>query len=479
MGQLNAIDHLVVLMLENRSFDDMFGKLYPKSATFDGLSGTESNPDVSGTPVPVWSNTGTDETTMRIPDPDPGELWTDMNMQLFGQPDVGSPAPVPSMDGFVKNYLAQEEVAPGNYVANAVMHYFTEAQVPVISKLAKAFAVCDRWYASAPCQTWPNRWFVHAATADGYENNEPIHLPNIETIYNRIEQAGTQDWRIYFHDVPQALTLMKLWLHGTHFHFYRQFQVDCQTGDLPAYSFIEPRYFSDFGNPENDEHPPSVVTFGEQLIADVYNCVRSGPLWKKTLLIITYDEHGGCYDHAPPPSATMPAQPRLGQMFDFDRYGVRVPAVLISPYIPPGTKFRAAGAVPCDHTSVIATLRKRFPELGPPLTDRDGAAPDLGAVLSLPTPSNDGPDPADVNPLLFARTPQAAAVAQARPLNSMQRALVDMAANLPVVPGVDLQTHMQGIAPAAPRVGPDEAKADVQTAASFIKQRIGNFFQAQ
>src|ERR1700751_1835571 len=102
MGQLGNIDHIVVLMLENRSFDDMFGKLYPKSATFDGLSGNESNPDLSGTPVPVWSNAGTDETTMRIPDPDPGELWTDMNTQLFGQPNVGSPAPVPSMDGFVK-----------------------------------------------------------------------------------------------------------------------------------------------------------------------------------------------------------------------------------------------------------------------------------------------------------------------------------------------------------------------------------------
>lgn len=476
MGQLGAIDHIVVLMLENRSFDNMFGKLYPKSANFDGLSGTESNPDESGSPVPVWSNTGTDEKTMTIPDPDPGELWLDMNTQLFGQPDVPTP-PTPTMMGFVKNYLAQEEVAPGSYTANAVMHYFTVDQVPVISTLAKQFAVCDRWYASAPCQTWPNRWFVHTATAAGYENNEPIHLPDIETIYNRFEEAGSRDWKIYFHDVPQSLTLKKLWLHGIHLHFYRQFQVDCQTGDLPAYSFIEPRYFSDFGNPENDEHPPSVVTLGEQLIADVYNCVRASPLWSKTLLIITYDEHGGCYDHAPPPSATMPAQPRPDQVFNFDRYGVRVPTVLISPYIAPNTVFRAPGAVPCDHTSIIATLRKRFPELGPPLTDRDAAAPDLDAVLSLPTPSNDGPD--SVKALPYAPLPQAAAAAQVRPLNGMQRALVDMTANLPEIPGISLQTHMQTIAPEAPKTAPPDAKADVHAAASYVKKQIGNFFQAQ
>lgn len=477
MGQLANIDHVVVLMLENRSFDNMFGMLYQHSADFDGLQGNESNPDLSGAPVPVWNKPGgTDDVTMSIPDPDPGELWTDMNTQLFGQPNVGSPAPVPAMQGFVKNYLSQTGEPPQNYDAKAVMHYFTEAQVPVISALAKQFAVCDRWYASAPCQTWPNRWFVHAATADGYQNNEPIHLPDIDTIYNRFELAGTQDWAIYFHDVPQALTLMKLWLLGDHFHFYRQFQVDCQTGALPAYSFIEPRYFSDFGNPENDEHPPSVVTLGEQLIADVYNCVRAGPLWSKTLLIITYDEHGGCYDHAPPPNAAMPEPPDVDQVFAFDRYGVRVPTVLISPYIPPGTKFRAPGAVPCDHTSIIATLRKRFPNLGPPLTGRDKAAPDLDAVLTLPTPSNNGPD--SVKALPYAAPPQAAAAAQAKPLNGMQQALVDMAANLPEIPGKNLEIHMEGLAPGL-KAAPPGTKNDVHSASSFIKKQVGNFFQAR
>jgi phospholipase C len=161
MGQLENIDHIVVLMLENRSFDSMLGKLYAKSADFEGLSGNEQNLGALGVTVPVWSGTGTDETTMRIPDPDPGELWTDINTQLFATANVPDPTPVPTMSGFVKNYLDQKTLNPAeNYDAKSVMHYFTPDQVPVLSKLAKQFAVCDRWFASAPCQTWPNRWFV-------------------------------------------------------------------------------------------------------------------------------------------------------------------------------------------------------------------------------------------------------------------------------------------------------------------------------
>src|SRR6516164_10313384 len=99
----------------------------------------------------------------------------------------------------VKNYVNQPADAGQTFDPKNVMHYFTPKQVPVISRLARQFAVCDRWFASAPCQTWPNRWFVHAATADGYENNRPIHLPDVETIYNRFEQAGIGDWKIYFH----------------------------------------------------------------------------------------------------------------------------------------------------------------------------------------------------------------------------------------------------------------------------------------
>jgi phospholipase C len=471
MGALDNIDHFVVLMLENRSFDSMLGALYPNSATFDGLTGNEANPNPNGAPIQVWNAPGTDEATMRIPDPDPGELWTDINTQLFGAPDVAVPTPVPSMDGFVKNYLAQNN----GPVGKNIMHYFTPRQVPVLSTLAKNFAVCDRWFASAPCQTWPNRWFVHCATAAGYENNDPIHLPDIETIYNRFEQAEMHDWKIYFHDLAQAHTLLNLLLLSDHFHFYRQFQADCQSGALPSYSFIEPQYYSDLAHPENDQHPPSVVTLGEQLIADVYNCIRSSKLWSKTLLIITYDEHGGCFDHVPPPAAAQPEPPRSGQAFNFDRYGVRVPAVLVSPYVKAGTVFRPAGTMPCDHTSIISTLRKRFPALGNPLTQRDAAAPDLESVLTLATPSNNGPR--RLKALPYAAKPPIAAEAHASPLNDNQKALVGLAANLPEAPVANLQAYLATMK-AQVKQPPAELTTDVRTASAFVKKQVGNLFSS-
>src|SRR5262245_24119313 len=195
---------------------------------------------------------------------------------------------------------------------------------------------------------------------------EPLVCPCRNRRRPRKQQADTSTR----HDIAQAHTLLKLFLLSDHFHFYRQFQADCQSSQLPSYSLIEPQYYPDMAHPENDQHPPSVVTLGEQLIADVYNRLRSSKLWIKTLLIITYDEHGGCHDHVPPPSATQPETPRPDQVFKFDRFGVRVPAVIVSPYVKPGTILRPPGAVPYDHTSIIATLRKRFPALGGPQIGR-------------------------------------------------------------------------------------------------------------
>ena len=134
--------------------------------------------------------------------------------------------------------------------AKNVMHYFSPEQVPVLSKLARQFAVCDRWFASAPCQTWPNRFFVHTGTANGYQNNSPTHFPYLmDTIYNRCELAGNVSWKIYFHDIAQSKSLTKLWLLADHFHFIDQLATDAAQGTLPNYSFIEPRYFADWSMP--------------------------------------------------------------------------------------------------------------------------------------------------------------------------------------------------------------------------------------
>src|SRR3984885_13313743 len=241
MGQLDQIEHFIVLMLENRSFDSLLGKLYPPSADFDGLTGSESNPDVHGQPVTVWNSPGTDEITMSFPTPDPGELFVDINTQLYRRPSPANPLAPPNMGGFAMNY---QEQAPGNDPKNA-MHYFTPEQVPVISALARNFSVCDRWFASAPCQTWPNRFFAHTGTANGYVNNTPTHFPyTMETVFNRLEQVR-KAWRVFFPAVPQAIPLSKLGGDAaTHFRpFNDDFIRDAAGGNLPAYSFIEPRYF--------------------------------------------------------------------------------------------------------------------------------------------------------------------------------------------------------------------------------------------
>jgi phospholipase C len=477
MGTLAQIDHIVVLMLENRSFDSMLGKLYPTSTAFDGLTGNEFNLDASGNVVGVWNSAGTDPSSMSIPDPDPGELWVDINTQIFGGPTVSAPAPTPTMGGFAKNYMAQAQAGSSAYDPKNVMHYYTPSQVPAISALARQFAVCDRWFASAPCQTWPNRFFIHTGTAAGYENNSPTHFPyTMETIYNRCELAGSVDWNIYFHDIAQSKTLSNLWLLSDHFHFYDEFRRDVAEGNLPAYSFIEPRYFADWSMP-NDQHPPHVVTLGEQLIADVYNTLRNGRAWTSTMLIITYDEHGGCYDHVPPPVAVPPSKISSAP-FNFDRYGVRVPAVIVSPFIKEGTILRPPATIPYDHTSVIATLRKRFPELGQPLTERDAVAPDVSGVLNLESPSNLGPEWIDALP--YAASPAAVAQTQAQPLNSMQHGLVDLAANLPAG-AKDADPQSIAVHTAAlqiqQRAAPIAAKATVRTAAAYIKSQLEQFFR--
>jgi phospholipase C len=438
------IRHVVVLMLENRSFDCMLGKLYPKSEQFDGLAGVESNiwhkPDSDQQQILVWNDPAVTARGLTVPDPDPGELFTDIHMQIYGLTDTGAPnTGPPDMGGFVDNYMRQQPTGSAR-AANAVMHYFTPDQVPVISTLARAFGVCDRWFASAPCQTWPNRFFAHTATAEGYVNNSPTHFPYLmETVFNRLDRA-TQSWRIYFHDTPQTATLARLWPEApTHFRsFDLEFARDAAAGNLPAYSFIEPRYFADLLTHAmpSDEHPPHNIGYGEALTAGVYNALRAGPGWNHTLFVITYDEHGGCYDHVIPPPATPPGG-KTPDNFAFGVFGVRVPAVIVSPYVSPGSVIRPVGPTPFDHTSIIATLRRLHGF--EPLTARDAAAPDLIAVLK-PEPVNQGPA-AIAAPAAPAAAEEVASAAAAPP-NDLQKSLSAMALLLPTV-GTDIGAHIQ------------------------------------
>jgi phospholipase C len=296
----------------------------------------------------------------------------------------------------------------------------------------------------------------------------------MDTVFNRLSDAD-QEWRIYFHDMPQTMTLAKIWdaVFTSHFlDFNTDFVQAAAAGTLPAYSFIEPRYFPDlFGwNIPNDEHPPHNIAYGEQLIAAVYNAVRGGPAWEQTLLVITYDEHGGCYDHVVPPPAT-PPDDKTPDGFDFGYFGVRVPAVIISPYVPAKSIIRPIGLTPFDHTSIIATLRKLFGIK--PLTRRDEAAPDLVDALAAFQigPDNDGP-PSIVAPAVPPARPQVTRAA-AKPPNDLQRSLAAAAVHLPTA-GADIAAHIQRLRSATDVVPQQATVADAAAdVAAHVKGFLG------
>jgi phospholipase C len=419
-------------MLENRSFDNLLGWQYGLSPA---NANTYFNPPPGGpsTTVAAWNNTGTDWDTMTIPNPDPGELFEQMNQQIFGlltTPPEGSfptaPGPLGAMGGFAQNYLTIPGVTAAN-VANS-MHAFTPAQVQALSALAEAFVAVETYRASAPCQTLPNRCFAQLGTANGFVNNETVFPDGARiinapyfgtTIFNQISATKGLDWRVYFGDFPLTLAMIDVWPYtSSNFRWFADFESDVGNRDLPAFTWIEPSYLI----LANDMHPPYDVLLGDMLVAQVYNTLRQSTLWDQTLLIITFDEHGGCYDRFYPGPAPPPGGPYLDG-FTFDRYGVRVPAVLCSPYIPV-TKTGASGQV-YDHTSVLSTVRSAFGVQGGALSAREAAATGLGGFLTLP-PSNLNLGPESVSAATPGPQP-----AMDEPLSPLQRVLVKLAGMVP------------------------------------------------
>jgi phospholipase C len=402
-NSLSSIEHVVVLMLENRSFDHMLGFLYadngnvsPTGAAYEGLAGSESNPDSAGQPVTVFKIEPDTPNAYFMPGADPGEGYMATNNELFGShTGPASPTVVPANQGFVKdfaytlNWQANEHrtIVPGT-TARDIMGCFTPQALPVLSGLARGFAVCDHWFSPVPTETLPNRAFACAATSQGHMDDK-THTFTSPSIFGLLG-SHQLDWAIYGYNA-QPLTKGNFpdtsSAPASHFGLFDAFKSAAAAGTLPPFTFLEP----DWGSTGNSQHPNYNVALGEQLIYDVYQAVRTGPGWPATLLIVTYDEHGGCYDHVPPPSGATPPDNSAGEFgFDFTRFGVRVPAVLVSPLIPAGTVFRApAGSAPLDHTSILKTVQQRWGL--PALTARDAAAPGLGDALTLTAPRTDDP----------------------------------------------------------------------------------------
>lgn len=416
---MEDIEHLVVVMFENRSFDNLLGWLYddnnrPKfnippqtPPTFDGLAanaffnvmeaGSQEKVFVSRPPT-SWPSC---PNSNQVPTPDPHEKFGHVTVQLFGKSPI-SAADKADMSGFLRDYATTEA---GSASAGQILQTYGPQEANVINDIARNFAVCDRWFASVPSQTWPNRGFVHTGSSDGHVDNDLYEWYHIPTIFNVLNDQGKSFGIFTDATIVPSLTFWQLPYLGAfkdQVRSYSKFKELCSgaadaTPDkkLPTYSFVEPRFTPEFLGVEqpNDYHPPHNICRGEQLLAGLYGAVRISPYRDKILLVILFDEHGGCYDHVPPPTgaaAPIPCPVSRDGQFHFDRFGVRVPAIVVSSYVEPGTVFRASpGETPYDHTSVLATLRDWLKLDTHPAkflpSPRIAAAPTLDRVLTRST----------------------------------------------------------------------------------------------
>ncbi len=433
MSGMESIEHVVFLMLENRSFDNLLGWLYsdtdrPRhmvsrpgdSEPFHGLwAGGYAN-SLEGTSYPVQRGTS----GMEVPNPDPHESYVYVNQQLFGSKDNPEPGTTPGMSGFLADYstVRKDYIGPviSKEEALQILNTYTPEELPVINGLAREYAVCDMWFSSVPSQTNCNRAFSVCGTSLGLTDNagflggagKGFDTPTIWNVLNDNGRSSTSDWMIYVQESEflrhfsfTRNLFPQLPDPDTHIAHFDQFQEAAENGVLPTFSYLEPAWFEGpFGN-GNSYHPPSEVGPGEAFVKQVYDVLTSTEkaqkAWQKTLLIVTFDEHGGTYDHVPPQwGATPPwgdSPPEgmpLEHEFEFNRFGVRVPTLLISPWVEAGTVFRSPSEVPYDHTSFIATLLSWAG-----LTDRSQwglgkrveAAPTFDNALSRNTPRDDIP----------------------------------------------------------------------------------------
>lgn len=409
-------DHIVVLMMENHSFDNYFGMLplrgQPKADGFRFDAGGQPlnrNP-LQGGMQRAFHLQGTCQ---------PGSVtqnWNSTHKQVNGG----------RMDGFAAT-------------SASAMGYWDESDLPFYYALAKTFCVGDRCFASAPCQTYPNRRFLYAGTAQGTiatdtATNFTLPGPANGTLMDRMSQYGVS-WRSYFSDLPAlAIVPQNLENHPQNFATIAQFYLDCAAGTLPAVSFVDPEFniVSTVGSPLFDfvrsaagripnlpaevsalinsldtkvnaqgasEENPDDIAIGEAFVASVVNAVMASPAWSRTLLVWTYDEHGGYYDHVPPVAVPRPDDiaPKLGEGDIPGRYditGLRVPTVVVSPHSRPN----AVTSVMHDHTSIIATIAAKWNL--PALTWRDAQANTLFDFVDFSAPPAFATPPTLASPAL-------------------------------------------------------------------------------
>ncbi|KAK3005475.1 hypothetical protein RJ639_017508 [Escallonia herrerae] len=393
----SPIKTVVVLVMENRSFDHMLGWMKKLNPEINGVTGSESNPTSATDP---HSPRVFFDNKSHFVDPNPGHSFEAIREQIFGSNDTSlNPAP---MNGFAQQ---AESIEPN--MLQSVMNGFDPSMIPVYKTLASEFAVFDRWFASVPSATQPNRLYVHSATSYGATRNSPWLLAKgypQRTIFENLDEEGIS-FGIYFQSIPATLfyrNLRKL-KYLTKFRPYGlRFKSDAENGKLPGYVVVEQRYMDSKLEPANDDHPSHDVYQGQAFVKEVYETLRASPQWNETMLVITYDEHGGFFDHVPTPVRGVPSPDGvLGQepfYFKFDRLGVRVPTIVVSPWIEKGTVVHGPKGSPTptseyEHSSIPATVKKIFNLNSPFLTKRDEWAGTFEGILQTRTqPRTDCPE---------------------------------------------------------------------------------------
>jgi phospholipase C len=375
-------DHLVILMMENHSFDCYFGMLprlgqpLADGFSFDRLGQPSNRNPLNGGYVTPYRATSVCQGSVT-------QNWNSTHKQIDGG----------KMDGFAQT-------------STQAMVYWTDEDLPFYYSLAKTFTLANRWFGSAPCQTYPNRRFLMAGTAYGNISTDESSLfdppPPNGTIFDRLAAYGLS-WRNYFTDLPSSGIISSVpKKYPSSLAPIGQFFADCAAGTLPAVSLVDPEFgvAGEVGGPlgqagvpganrvsaqGGSEENPQDIQIGQATAAKVIDAVLNSPAWPRTLLIWTYDEHGGYYDHVPPPKAIKPDDipPKLGPNDvpgGYDMYGPRVPTVVVSPYSRP----HGVTNVVHDHTSVLATIEAKWNL--PALTYRDANAATVADFLDTRRP---------------------------------------------------------------------------------------------
>jgi len=373
LAKLDQIEHIVVLMLENRSFDHMLGFL-----SMPQDRGGRARSEVDGLKI---SDDQKIEYDGKVYAPQPlsdehlSFLWDPCHAYKCVQQQLAN-----NNRGFVENFATHHhQLVKESPLSDPglIMGYYTAGQLPVYDNLAEQFCVCDRWFCSMPGPTIPNRLYALAGTSDGEVDNPPTAIPfrsfDLKTIYEFLPPglgkhfADDVSSLLYFKKYRKIKTLTNVLSDNT-----KSFLQLAKQGKLPALSWVDPNFaaWPPGSKAGNDDHPPSSVQQGQILVGEIYNALLQSPKWNKTLFVVTYDEHGGFYDHVVPPQNAVDKWPHL------QSYGLRVPALVISPWI----GRRSVSHEVFDHTSILKTILLRF------CRQSEGSIPHMSERVEAATP---------------------------------------------------------------------------------------------